>query len=156
MIAQRPQSRVLSLDFRGSDEADWRIGCGLIDIDGFVEPVSVIAKWRNEPGVVVTIAGMPPLPPKSPYWEIEIGGPTRADRNLDGEIGWLDRSLDGQGRRTVQMLCPDLSPPAGVTWMTEIEPNPDPVRAERARRRAQATSDLIFGRQSGSTPPNPH
>ena len=157
IAAERPNARVLSLDFKESLRGGARIGCGLIEVEGAVEPVSVFAFWRDRPNATVTVVGVPPQParpPEPPHWEIRVVGPTGSDRDQNGEIDRNDRNLDVLGRMNVRTSCPELAPPPGVIWTMEIEPNPDPAREAEARRRAQAATDLIFGAQPRSTQPD--
>ena len=157
VVAERPDARVLSLDFKESLRGGARIGCGLIEVEGAVEPVSVFALWRDRPNTTVTVVGVPPQPARRlepPHWEIRVVGPTGSDHNQNGEIDRNDRNLDVLGRMNVRTFCPELAPPPGVAWAMEIEPNPDPAREAEARRRAKAATDLIFGPEPRSTQPD--
>ncbi|MES2860805.1 MAG: hypothetical protein V4701_05000 [Pseudomonadota bacterium] len=152
-VAERPGSALLSLEFRDSNRGGGRIGCALVDIDGTVEPVSVITVWRDARQTAFVFMGEPRVVAEAAGWAVNVIGPTRTDHTADGEIGWADRSNDNLSRRMALQLCPDLAPPAGEIWETELEPNPDPARGAEARRRARATADIIFG-PDRSTPEN--
>lgn len=156
VTTQRPDTRLLTLDFTDSRRGGARIGCGTMEVAGVIEPVSVVAAWKPRSQIIVAVIGVPPRPPEEARWDIQVAGPTRSDRDNDGEIGWYDRSADAQARKMVQLFCPDLAAPSGVTWITESEPHPDPERAARTRQRARTATDLIFGpSQSEVVPPNP-
>lgn len=156
VAAERPGARVLSLDFKESLRGGARIGCGLIEVAGVVEPVSVVTSWRDRSAVTVTVIGVPPQPtrpPEPPHWEVRVVGPTGSDHDQNGEIDRYDRNRDALGRVMAKTFCPELAPPPGVAWAMEIEPDPDPSREAEARRRAKAATDLIFGAQPRPTQP---
>lgn len=159
LTSQAPAARVLSSDFRDAARAGGRIGCGLAEVHGHVEPFTVFTAWKEaeEPlvrGMTITVAGddgrprvhtVPPPAPKPAGWSTHASIPTHEDHDEDGDIDRHDRNFDVLRRQSALNLCSHIAKPEGATWSTELEPDPDPVRAERNRRLAQATTDLIFG-----------
>lgn len=154
VVAERTEGRIVSLEFEETARGGGRVGCGLIAIDGVTEPVAVNAAWKEQLQQKVTVVGAPPLPVEEPYWDVRVIGATRVDRDQDGEFTRYDRNSDTLGRSLALSVCPGLAPPPGVIWTTELEPHPDPVRAERARRLARSATERIFGAPSEPAPPN--
>jgi len=143
--AERPAARILSQDFRESRRGGARIGCGLIEIDGHIEPFSVTAIWDTPSGTVVHVVGVPPRPVQPAHWEINVQTPSRGDNDKDGDIDRMDRNYDVMRRRFAMIFCDTLRAPEGVVWAVDVEPNPDPAREARARALADQATALIFG-----------
>jgi hypothetical protein len=146
--AEHPTARILSQDFRESNRGGARIGCGLIDIDGHIEPVSVTAAWKEPPEAVIAINGVT-APRRAAHWDVSVNAPSRGDYDEDGDIDRTDRNYDVLKRRIAMMWCDHLEPPEGIVWALEPEPNPDPVRAARDRALARRATDLLLGRPAG-------
>ncbi|QTC91859.1 hypothetical protein [Brevundimonas goettingensis] len=159
---ERPAGRILSQDFKESPRGGARIGCGLIEIEGHIEPYSVMAFWETPSGTTVYLTspdgarlpGQGDRTPEPAHWDITVSAPGRADNDGDGDIDRMDRNRDVMSRLHTRTLCRDLHPPAGVVWSMEIEPNPDPAKAAEAEARAAMVTNLIFG--PASTPGEPH
>lgn len=147
VIAESPRGRVLSADFNDAPRDGGRIGCGLIDIDGVVEPFSTLTAWRIPPTVSVSLVGQPAPPVKSPHWSISTVVPTRVDADQDPRTSRFARNQDALKRKLALTVCGDLQPPEGSFWTTELEPHPDPARDAEIKRLAKRTTDALFGDQ---------
>lgn len=159
LVLEAPAARVLSSEFRDTPRAGGRIGCGLVEIHGKVEPFSVITLWEEAEtplitGMTITVTGedgrprthaVPPPAPRPAGWSTHVSAPQHEDWNENGESDRSDRNHDALQRQMALSLCNNLAPPQGMTWSTELEPDPDPARAARNRRLAGAMTNLIFG-----------
>ena len=167
LVSEAPAARVLSVDFRDPARGDGRVGCGVAEIHGHVEPFTVFTGWREAEetrigSMQVTIVGadgqpevhtLEPPEPEPAHWSTHTSLPTHEDRDDDGDIDRHDRNFDVLRRQMALNLCKHIAKPEGATWPTELEPDPDPARAERNRRLARATVALLFGGAARSAPP---
>jgi len=125
-------------------DPEMAFSCGTARIAGEVEPFAVMARWQDPRNRITFIPpNGEPSPAPSVEWKIIASVPLHQDRDGDGSIGRLDRNMDAVARRHAMTFCPNLGPPEGVIWNTEIEPDPDRVSDDRNRRRARALTDLI-------------
>lgn len=145
VISESPRGRVLSVGFSDAPRDGGRIGCGLIDIDGVVEPFSTLTAWRGPPTVTVRLVGQPASPVKPPHWSISAVVPTRTESDQDTETSRSARNQDALQRKLALMVCRDLQPPEGSVWTTELEPHPDPARDAEIKRLSKRTTDAFFG-----------
>lgn len=144
---ESPDARIISHTFEGPAGTPAYRACGLIDIDGSVEPFSANLDWEDGTMVITAVNGVS-IPPPVVGWEIEVTVPSGAGAALD----WRDRNLKVWQRQIVLRYCPGLRPPEGTVWNVELEADPDPVRGERNRRRAAALTNMLFGGQTERSP----
>jgi len=147
VIAESPRGHILSADFNDAPRDGGRIGCGLMDIDGVVEPFMTLTTWRGPPILTVRLVGQPAPQVKPPHWSISAVVPPRIEADQDPETSRSARNQDALKRKLALMVCRDLQPPEGSVWTTELEPHPDPVRHAEIQRLAKRTTEALFGDQ---------
>lgn len=98
--------------------------CGTAEIAGQAEPFALFAEEGARTSAVITLAGQEPptqFPgPRPRHWKTTVFSPggwnfienARSDPRVQG--------LDAFARQTALRSCPDLQPPAGVTWRTQV------------------------------------
>jgi hypothetical protein len=150
LLEQRPGARVVSIDFHEPPRGGGRTACGLLDIEGTIEPFALLAAWQDSRPPVVIQHGAPRPSPEPAGWRLHNIAAERPDRNGDGVVDRGDRNGNTLSRKLALAVCDDLQPPQGVTWATEMEADPDPVRAARTRRQTDRLMGLIFGSQDQS------
>ena len=141
-----PAAEVLNAAHGARSRTDRPVICGTARVGDQIEPFAVVATW-DDARIRITsrMNGVEYSSPTTPYWDIRAMVPPHTDFAGNGATDWIERNADASSRSVALMNCPDLTPPQGVTWDTEGEPNPDPVRAARAERLARQSVDLIFG-----------
>ncbi|MFN3669481.1 MAG: hypothetical protein ACK4VY_09250 [Brevundimonas sp.] len=122
---QRPEAQILYHAFEETSQGGGRVGCGMIEIGGTVEPFAVFTAWDFGSQSVVRMDGAPPPPPEEAQWRIFVTAPTQADRDGDGAVDRSDRNGNVLDRKLALAVCDDLQPPSGVTWAVELERDPD-------------------------------
>ncbi|WP_332677642.1 hypothetical protein [Brevundimonas sp.] len=129
MLAQlldgRTGARVLSISFRETPLGGGRVACGLIDIDGTIEPFALFAAWQPIRPPFVLQEGVPPPPPEPAGWRLSDVAPKPADQNGDGVIDRAERDINTLGRKLALATCEEITPPPGVRWALELERAPD-------------------------------
>lgn len=130
---ERPTARILS-------QSSWNGGlgsrqiCGLMDIDGAIEPFSLFTYWQDAEPSRVIIAGLPPSEAKPAEWRVSPNGPRSADRDGDGDVDVTDRNRNALDRQMALAFCHDrnpITPPEGVNWVLTSEPDPARRRGPR-------------------------
>lgn len=148
LFASRPGARLVSVNFRDTPYGGARTGCGLIELDGQIEPFNLLAAWNDERPSRVVVAGLPPSDHRAAGWRISDTAPTHADHDDDGAITRFDRNIDIMKRKSALLFCNDTNPiaqPENVTWVLESEPHPDPERAARNRGLAEQLAGAVMG-----------
>lgn len=102
MVAIRPLAEVLHHVGRDMTDSDGRLVCGTARIRGRVEPFAAYAVWAQD------------------RWVSGNAAPGRAQG--ENETAW-----DAIGRKHALSACPELSPPEGVIWDTDV-PTSSPPR----------------------------
>ncbi|KQW84006.1 hypothetical protein ASC65_05125 [Brevundimonas sp. Root1279] len=130
---ERPTARILSQSSLNGGLGSRQV-CGLMDIDGAIEPFSLMTYWQDAEPSRIIIAGFPPSEAKPAEWRISANGPRAADWDGDGQVKVLDRNMNSNYRRMALALCQDrnaITPPEGVNWVLTSEPDPDRRRGPR-------------------------
>ena len=123
LLETRPNTRIISHRFRDTSDQGARAGCGIVEIGGEVEPFNILA-MRSRPGEDGQEA----------YWRTYVRTPAHGDRDNDGDIDRTDRNRDVLDRKLALTFCQDhdpITPPAGVSWRLDPEPDPDRPRSTR-------------------------
>ncbi|KQW84005.1 hypothetical protein [Brevundimonas sp. Root1279] len=156
--AEVPGARIVSSEFHDTPRGGARDGCGLFEVNGQIEPFHIMTAWqdakperippirievRGEDGVMRP-ASTVPLPAEPAHWKSYIHAPVLVDAGADG-IDRRDRNRMISDRWMALSSCRSLVAPEGTTWVTELEPHPDPARQRRAEEQAKALTDMLFG-----------
>lgn len=126
LLAERPTARIVSQSPRNGGGGSRHI-CGLMDIDGAIEPFSVFTSWEEAEAARVIIAGFPPTEAKPAQWRTFANGPRAADWDADGDLDVTDRNMNANYRKMALIYCHDtnpITPPEGVNWVLTSEPDP--------------------------------
>lgn len=118
LLETRPAARIISHRFRETPYRGGRAGCGLVEIAGQIEPFNILAirSREGEDG-------------QEAYWRTYVRTPAHGDRDDDGDIDRDDRNRDVLDRKLALTFCRDhdpITPPDGVSW--RVDPEPDPNR----------------------------
>ncbi|WP_156389188.1 hypothetical protein [Brevundimonas sp. Root1423] len=124
LLAGRSGARVVSISFRETPLGGGRVACGLIDMDGTIEPFALFAAWQPTRPPVVLQEGVTPPPPEPAGWHLSDVAPKPADQNSDGVIDPAERDINTLRRKLALATCKEITPPPGVHWATELERAP--------------------------------
>ncbi|WP_332659261.1 hypothetical protein [Brevundimonas sp.] len=131
LLERRPGTRVISVSFHETPRGGGRFACGLIDIDGAIEPFAVLAAWHDIRPPVIRREGVPLPPPEPAGWGLFDIAPEHSDRNSDGVIDRGERNGDTLARKMALASCKissPITPPPGVHWTLELERGPEQPR----------------------------
>lgn len=131
LLERCPGSRVLSIRFHETPTGGSRGACGLIDIDGAIEPFALLAAWAESRPPVIVQEGAAPPPPEPAGWHLYDIAPEHADGNGDGVLDRAERNIDTLRRKLALSSCERGSPivqPPDVHWTLELEREPRRMR----------------------------
>ncbi len=148
-------ARIVSSEFTDTPRGGGRVGCGLFEAQGAIEPFRVFTSWYDGqperiPPAVLNFGGeqgsrtaipSEPQPAEPAHWKIRITAPALVDAGAAG-IDRRDRNRMIGQRRMALSSCKSLVAPEGVVWVTDFEA--DPARRRLNEERAKALTDMIF------------